>query len=178
MSCVFCSSPENRAPPVRSLLFRNPSLALASLGMATYTAASSSLMLTRTSAPCSQEFNPSLISLKSPILKLPSRCSLVLNLSRLRVHKYFSLYSPESSSVRRRSDAPNVVAAVSAEAEVTEEEVQDAKEGAVSTLAPPKPKTGKAALPLKRDRVLAHLSSASILNFNFDFPCILCIVWI
>ncbi|XP_030465656.1 50S ribosomal protein L1, chloroplastic [Syzygium oleosum] len=55
----------------------------------------------------------------------------------------------------RGSSLGLVVAAVAsaAEAEVVEEGAEESKEGAaVSTVAPPKPKKGKAALPLKRDR--------------------------
>lgn len=126
--------------------------------------ASSSLMLVHSSsAAYSQGFNPNFLSVKPPN-KLLDPGSLVLNLGGIRYRKYGSLYSPECFGVRSRNGTSRVVAAVSTEAEVAEQEVEEGKEtGGVSTLAPPKPKKGKAALPLKRDRVRAHLSRWLIL---------------
>ncbi|PKI62954.1 hypothetical protein CRG98_016593, partial [Punica granatum] len=122
--------------------------------MATCAAASSLMLTYASSAVCHQDLNnPSLLSFKSPnpLLKPPSLCSLVLSSRGVRSSKCVSLYSQECYGVRSRSGASLVVAAVAAEAEVAEEGVEE-EGGAVSTVAPPKPKKGKAALPLKRDR--------------------------
>ncbi|KAK4748937.1 hypothetical protein SAY87_015523 [Trapa incisa] len=122
--------------------------------MAAAAAASSSLMLVHASSSAyTLDFNPSSLPFKSPS-KLLDSCSLVLKLRGIRGRKCLSLYSPESFGVRSHSGASHVVAAVSAEAEVAEQEAEDGIEaaGGVATLAPPKPKKGKAALPLKRDR--------------------------
>ncbi|KAK6804042.1 hypothetical protein RDI58_001826 [Solanum bulbocastanum] len=70
-------------------------------------------------------------------------------------HKSFSLH-PLSLQYKERKNGPLVVAAMAAEAEVAEDVEQEGEEGgegAVAVLIPPsKPKKGKAALPLKRDR--------------------------
>lgn len=67
-----------------------------------------------------------------------------------------------------------VVAAVAAEAEVVEDveekEGAEVATGSVTVTAPKKPKKGKAALPLKRDRVCEKLCSFwEILCFDFGF---------
>lgn len=70
-----------------------------------------------------------------------------------------SLYSPACLAVRSRGGAPFFLAAVSAEAESAEDGVDEGKVGGgVATVAPPTPKTGRAALILKRDRVGVWIS--------------------
>ncbi|KAL3380681.1 hypothetical protein AABB24_001041 [Solanum stoloniferum] len=90
----------------------------------------------------SQELNPNSLIFKSkPLL--------------FTTHKSFSLHTL-SLQYKERKNGPLVVAAMAAEAEVeedVEQEGEEGGEGAVAVLIPPsKPKKGKAALPLKRDR--------------------------
>lgn len=88
----------------------------------------------------SQELNPNSLIFKSKPLLFTS-------------HKSFSLH-PLSLQYKERKNGPLVVAAMAAEAEVEDAVEQEGEEGAVAVLIPPsKPKKGKAALPLKRDRV-------------------------
>lgn len=91
----------------------------------------------------SQELNPNSLIFKSKPLLFTS-------------HKSFSLHTL-SLQYKERKNGPLVVAAMAAEAEVeedVEQEGEEGGEGAVAVLIPPsKPKKGKAALPLKRDRV-------------------------
>ena len=84
----------------------------------------------------------------------------------------FSLY-PLALQARERRPSGNgpydvVVAALAAEAEVAEavEEVEGGEGDAVSTAPPPKPKKGKAALLLKRDRVCLACFCFSDVNFG------------
>lgn len=89
----------------------------------------------------SQELNPNCLLFKSkPLLFTP--------------HKSFSLH-PLIFQYKERKNGP-LVAAMAAEAEVeeyVEQEGEEGGEGAVAVSIPPsKPKKGKAALPLKRDR--------------------------
>ncbi|XWS45753.1 hypothetical protein CRYUN_Cryun14cG0006500 [Craigia yunnanensis] len=119
--------------------------------MATCTTPSSSLMLTyAVSTVHSQDLPPSILSFKSnkPTFSL---YPLVLKASRDRKSglKWANLYP-------QRDSKHVVVASVAAEAEVAE--AAEEKEGVVETAtatatAPSKPKKGKAALPLKRDRI-------------------------
>ena len=84
----------------------------------------------------------------------------------------FSLYPLVLQARERRpsSDGPYdvVVAALAAEAEVAEavEEVEGGEGVAVSAAPPPKPKKGKAALPLKRDRVCLACFGFSDVKFG------------
>ena len=117
--------------------------------MATCTTPSSSLMLTYAASTVhSQDLTPSILFFKSnkPTFSL---YPLVLKASRDRKSglKWANLCP-------QRDSKHVVVAAVAAEAEVVEEK-EGVAEGATATTAtaPPKPKKGKAALPLKRDRV-------------------------
>lgn len=91
----------------------------------------------------SQELNPNSLIFKSKPLLFTS-------------HKSFSLH-PLILQYKERKNGPLVVAAMAAEAEVAEDveqEGEESGEGAVAVVIPPsKPKKGKAALPLKRDRV-------------------------
>ncbi|OMO69720.1 Ribosomal protein L1 [Corchorus capsularis] len=118
--------------------------------MATCTTPSSSLMLTyAASSVHAQDLTPSILSFKSN-KPTSSLYPLVLRTSRDRKSglKWANL-SPHRHSKHA------VVAAVAAEADLAEatEEKEGLAEGATATVtAPPKPKKGKAALPLKRDR--------------------------
>ncbi|XP_075094091.1 large ribosomal subunit protein uL1c [Nicotiana tabacum] len=89
----------------------------------------------------SQELNPnSLLFKPKPLLFTP--------------HKSFSLHPLILHYKERKSNGPIVVtAAMAAEAEVDEAVDEEGGEGAVAVAIPTsKPKKGKAALPLKRDR--------------------------
>ncbi|XVF22893.1 hypothetical protein REPUB_Repub12eG0210000 [Reevesia pubescens] len=115
------------------------------------TTPSSSLMLTYAASTVhSQDLTPSILSFKSnkPTFSL---YPLVLKTSRDRKSglKWANLCT-------KRYYKHVVVAAVAAEAEVAEaaEGNEGLAEAATATVtAPPKPKKGKAALPLKRDRM-------------------------
>lgn len=113
--------------------------------MATTTATSaSSLMLTYAASsplPSQDLIAPSLSFKSKPLFRAFSLYPLVVRARERR------------SSSNDRYDV--VVAALAAEAEVDEavEEVEGGDGGAVLTAPTPKPKKGKAALPLKRDRV-------------------------
>ncbi|CAN1822953.1 50S ribosomal protein L1, chloroplastic [Linum perenne] len=118
--------------------------------MAATCSTTSSLMLTyAASTPHLQDLTQSLIHFK------PKALSFYPLLSTERKScKWFNFES------RRDAKFGAFRAVVSAEAELAEDEDEDEddegkKSGAVATanLAPTKPKTGKAALPLKRDRV-------------------------
>ncbi|CAN1316650.1 50S ribosomal protein L1, chloroplastic [Linum perenne] len=118
--------------------------------MAATCSTTSSLMLTyAASTPHPQDLTQSLIHFK------PKALSFYPLLSTERKScKWFNFES------RRDAKFGAFRAVVSAEAELAEDEDEDEddegkKSGAVATanLAPTKPKTGKAALPLKRDRV-------------------------
>ena len=58
---------------------------------------------------------------------------------------------------------PGAVASFAAELEEDEEDYEDERKGAAYT-PPTKPKTGKAALPLKRDRVCGLLAIVAVFS--------------
>lgn len=97
-----------------------------------------------------QDLTPSLLS-----FKLKSFYPLVLNYSGERkLSKWVNLYTQKKAKFGTCSVV--VAAALAAEAEVAEVEDVEEKAGsdaATATVTQPKPKKGKAALPVKRDRV-------------------------
>ncbi|CAN4110303.1 unnamed protein product [Withania somnifera] len=109
--------------------------------MASTTATPSTLTL---SSLLSQELNPNSLLFKSkPLLVTP--------------HKSFSIHPLNFQYKERKNGPVFVAAAMAAEAEVEEDveqqEGEEGGEGAVAVAVPPsKPKKGKAALLLKRDR--------------------------
>ncbi|XVF33699.1 hypothetical protein REPUB_Repub17cG0190700 [Reevesia pubescens] len=117
--------------------------------MATCTTPSSSLMLTYAASTVHlQDLTPSMLSFKSnkptfslfPLVLKPSR-------DRKSGFKWANLCA-------QRDSKHVVVAAVAAEVAEATEEKEGVADGATATAtAPPKPKKGKAALPLKRDRM-------------------------
>uniref|UniRef100_A0A5B6ZPG2 Ribosomal protein n=1 Tax=Davidia involucrata TaxID=16924 RepID=A0A5B6ZPG2_DAVIN len=116
--------------------------------------ASSALMLSyAASSVLPQELNPSLSFKPKPLFftspKTFSIYPLVLQCRERKSCNWLDVSSPKSGSY------PVVVAALAAEVEVAEdvEEQEGVVEGGVASSTPPtKPKKGKAALPLKRDR--------------------------
>lgn len=128
--------------------------------MATCTSTPSSLMLTyASSSVCPSDLTPSFLSFKpKPILRAFALYPLGL---RPRERKA-SNWVVDGNLQREAKPAKDlvVVAAVAAEAEVVEAvEEQEGEEGATGSVAvtTPKPKKGKAALLLKRDRVCEKL---------------------
>lgn len=123
--------------------------------MATCTCTSSSLMLTHSaSSVCPQDLNPSFLAFKpKPLFRAFSLYPLNLRSRERKLSKWVD------GSLHREAEPVKdllVVAAVAAEPEVAEAvEEREGEEGATGSVAvtAPKPKKGKAALPLKRDRV-------------------------
>jgi len=75
------------------------------------------------------------------------------------------------AAIDRASNHKFIVSAVAAEADLDTEE--DLEQTATAVLDPPKPKKGKAALVLKRDRVCALPTSISLpLLVNHHFVCL------
>ncbi|XVF73603.1 hypothetical protein PTKIN_Ptkin12aG0215600 [Pterospermum kingtungense] len=118
--------------------------------MATCTTPSSLMLTYAASTAHAQDLAPSFLSFKS-------------NKSIIRLYPLVLRGRDRKSGLKwcnqcSQRTAKHVVAAVAAEAEVAEavEEKEGAADGATTTAtatAPPKPKKGKAALPLKRDRM-------------------------
>lgn len=127
----------------------------------TTTTTPSSLMLSYSASSVhSQDIinNPSIISFKpKPLSRTFSLYPLVLRRRERKPCKWVNGYLQREFSNHGRY--PLVAAAVAAEAEVAEavEEKEESQEGegavGSATVTPPKPKKGKAALLLKRDRV-------------------------
>ncbi|XVF79654.1 hypothetical protein PTKIN_Ptkin15bG0006300 [Pterospermum kingtungense] len=117
--------------------------------MATYTTPPSSLMLMyATSTVHAQDLTPSILSFNSHNKPTFSLYPLVVRTRKSEL-KWANLCS-------HRDPKHVVVAALAAEAELAEddEEKEVAGEGAIATASvPSKPKKGKAALPLKMDRI-------------------------
>jgi large subunit ribosomal protein L1 len=106
-----------------------------------------------------QDITPSLIAFKpKPLSTTFSLCPLVFNHRERRLSKWVNVNFRREARHDASQRTQVVVAALAAEAEVAEDvEEQEGVEAvaAPGTVTVPKPKKGKAALPLKRDRVCA-----------------------
>eukprot|EP00258_Populus_trichocarpa_P000411 XP_002298416.1 50S ribosomal protein L1, chloroplastic [Populus trichocarpa] len=119
------------------------------MATAACTSTTSSLMLTYAASTVHpQDLTPSLLSFK------PKTLSLYPLVSERKSSNWVKFYA--QTEAKSRPCRVVVAAALAAEAEVGEEvEETEGEEGggvATATVIPPKPKKGKAALPLKRDR--------------------------
>jgi len=127
----------------------------------TCTSTTSSFMLTyATSTVHPQDLTPSLLSFKPQIFSV---CPLI---SDRKSSNRINFYS--QTEAKSRPCRVVVAAALAAEAEVGEEVEETEGEGggvATATVTPTKPKKGKAALPLKRDRVCVFLFACFVNEF-------------
>ncbi|KAI5341961.1 hypothetical protein L3X38_009836 [Prunus dulcis] len=120
--------------------------------MATSTTPSSLMLTYASSSVHPQDFTPSLVSFKpKPLFKTFCLCPLVLRPRERRPSKWVNLSLLKEA---KSEPYPVAAAALTAEAEVAEDVAEDeeVKGDSSVTVAVPKPKKGKAALLLKRDR--------------------------
>lgn len=118
--------------------------------MATCTTPSSLMLTYVASTVHPQDLTPSLLSFKP---KTSSLYSWALgSCGERKSSKFVNLFKQKEAKFGNCSVI--VAASLAAEAEVADEvEGREAGDAATATVAPPKPKKGKVALPLKRDRV-------------------------
>ncbi|XP_034912049.1 large ribosomal subunit protein uL1c isoform X1 [Populus alba] len=132
------------------------------MATAACTTTTSSLMLTYAASTVHpQDLTPSLLSFKTKTL------SLYPLVSERKSSNWVKFYA--QTEAKSRPCRVVVAATLAAEAEVGEEveETEGEEGGGVATaiLIPPKPKKGKAALPLKRDRIIIQLQEFNFLSF-------------
>nr|DAD42431.1 TPA_asm: hypothetical protein HUJ06_000661 [Nelumbo nucifera] len=116
--------------------------------------AASSLMLTYASPTVFPSETPSLCFKSSPVSPSSRSFSVYPLVLQSRGRKSFNWVQVSSRKESKFDSSLVVAAAVAAEAEVAEDVEQEGTEGSATAIAPApsKPKKGKAALPLKRDR--------------------------
>lgn len=142
-------------------------LKLSSAAMATCTSPSSLMLTHAASSVHSHDLNPSIRCFNpNPLFKTFPLHPLVLNFRGRNPSKCIDVNLQREA--RSRSHRV-IVAALAAEAElaesVEEEGVDDGEGSPTNTITPPKPKKGKAALLLKRDRVSVKSS------YDVSFCC-------
>ncbi|KAG8646236.1 50S ribosomal protein L1, chloroplastic isoform X1 [Manihot esculenta] len=134
--------------------------------MATCTTPSSLMLTYVASTVHPQDLTPSLLSFK------PKTSSLypwaLGSCGERKSSKFVNLFKQKEAKFGNCSVI--VAASLAAEAEVADEvEGREAGDAATATVAPPKRKKGKAALPLKRDRILIHFQELSFMPFCWKF---------
>uniref|UniRef100_A0A2P2J8T5 Ribosomal protein n=2 Tax=Rhizophora mucronata TaxID=61149 RepID=A0A2P2J8T5_RHIMU len=131
---------------------------------------SSSLMLTHTCSsklhPHAQDLTPAILSFKA---KSSSFCPFVLKPCSLRERtpsRWASFYAKKEVKFASFAVAAAATAAKTGEL-VAEEELREEEkgDGATATVTQPMPMKGKAALPLKRDRIIVEFQPYSFTSF-------------